>query len=406
MKRIEADVLILGGGPSGLAAAMACKRQGVQHVVVLEREPNAGGVPRHCGHPPFGMREFGTVLTGPAYAQRLVDEAKAVGVRILTNHHVVALKPNGVMQITTPEGMSEAIGKRVLLAMGARESTRAARLLTGQRPWGVINTGALQAMLYLKQQKPFKAPIIVGTELVSLSAVWSCLKAGIRPVAVIEENSRPTARRFLALFPKLFGIPVHYNTQIQSIKGQERVTHVELSASGKSLQYACDGVLVTGKFLPEASLIRASHLDMDDNSLGPKIDQNGRTSDPAYYAAGNLLRPIETAGWSFREGRRIGLAIAEDLRQASLAPSQDRISITLGSELKYVVPSALSKVDSAALPWFQVRVPAAKDGVLCLEIDGQIIWRKHVRALPERRITVPLKMQQLRDANTISIGFL
>ncbi len=384
---LQADVLIVGGGPAGLAAAVACRRSGVERVTVIEREAQAGGVPRHCGHPPFGLREFGRILSGPAYAHRLRAAAADAGVRICTDHHVVALEPGGVLRMTTPGGLVEAAAARVLLATGAREASRAARLVSGQRPLGVMNTGALQAHLYLHGLMPFQAPVIVGTELVALSAIWSCAKAGIRPAAMLEAGSRPTAWRWLASFPALKGVPLHYGTRIVDIHGQARVTHVTVEdAAGQRRDIACDGVLFTGRFLPEASLVRASHLRLDSRSGGPMVDQHGRTSDPCYFAAGNLLRAVETAGWSFREGRAIGERMARSLG-GDPGPALD---IEVGPGLKYVVPSMLRLDEPGGMASLQLRVPQAIRGELVLKFDGKPVWRRRMSALPERRIVVPL----------------
>ncbi len=185
------DVAIIGGGPAGIAAALTLKARGVKRVAILERESVLGGVPRHCGHPPFGVQEFGRFLTGPSYARRLAMEAEAAEVEILLRHSVTALKPDGVVEVTTPEGRTAIRSLRVLLATGAREAPRAARLLGGDRPLGVLNTGALQAYVHLHGLAPFTRPVVVGTELVGLSALATCRSHGIHPVAVVESGRPP-----------------------------------------------------------------------------------------------------------------------------------------------------------------------------------------------------------------------
>lgn len=411
-REINADIIVIGGGPAGIAAAIECRRLGAQRVVVIERETDAGGVPRHCGHPPFGMWEFKRILTGPAYARRLVQAAIDAGVDIRTRHHVVAMEPHGSMRLTTPQGLVSAKGKRVIVATGARETPRSVRLVSGQRPWGVMNTGALQSHLYLHGLTPFLTPIIVGTELVALSAVLSCLKAGIRPAAVVEVNARPTARWPLTLFPSLCGVPVYYETSVEDIHGSARVTSATLvNRAGDRREVSCDGVLFTGNFVPEASLVRASHLQLDPLSGGPKIDQFGCTSDTAYYAAGNLLRPVETAGWSYREGIRIARFAAASLAQTlpelqdDEAPAPRRgVEVQVGPGLKYVVPSHLSLDCGPGMKTFQLRVAAPITGILEIKVDGEVTWRKRVSASPERRILVPIP-QLASGTRTVSIGF-
>ena len=174
----------------------------------------------------------------------------------------------GLLQLATPEGPRSLRATRVLLATGARETPRSARLLGGDRPLGVINTGALQAYLYLQGLKPFERPLIVGTELVSLSAVMSCRRAGIRPVAMLERNARATARWPLSLFPRLCGVPMHFSSELLEIEGRGRVEAARVRlGDGRVERIACDGIL-SGRFVPESSLVRLSHLELDPASGG------------------------------------------------------------------------------------------------------------------------------------------
>ncbi|BBP76766.1 hypothetical protein PHLH7_28700 [Pseudomonas sp. Ost2] len=384
------DVAIIGSGPSGLAAAVALKRRGVQRVVIIEREAEAGGIPRHCGHPPFGLREYGRILSGPDYARRNIREALAAGVEIRLKHTVTRLGHGGLLEIVSPQGSLRLQARRVLLATGARETPRSARLLGGDRPLGVINTGALQSYLYLEQLKPFERPLIIGTELVSLSAVLSCRRAGIRPVAMIEANSRATARWPLSLFPLLCAVPMHFGARLLDIQGTGRVesARVEL-ADGSVRTFACDGVLLTGAFVPEASLVRLSHLKLDRSSGGPVIDQFARCSDPAYFAAGNLLRPIETAGWSYREGRRVAELLARDLRGELPVPGGS-VAIVVHGPLKLCVPQRLATGTTRGLKYLQLRVSQAAQGRLRVLADGKEIWARSLTSLPERRVLIPI----------------
>ncbi|MDB5586119.1 MAG: Sarcosine oxidase alpha subunit [Devosia sp.] len=383
------DVAIVGGGPAGLGAAMALRRAGIESVVVIEREAEAGGVPRHCGHPAFGVREFGRPMSGPRYARALVGKARAAGVEILTRHSVVALEPEGRLLIANPDGALTVTARRVILATGARESTRAARLVSGDRPLGVVNTGALQAYLYLQGLTPFRRPVIVGTELVSLSAIWTCLAHGIRPQAVIAEGDRAVARWPMGLFPHLLGIPVHYNTQVEAITGTGRVDGVRVSRNGRpSIEIACDGVLLTGHFVPEASLMRSAHIAVDRNSGGPAVDQFHRCSDPSYFATGNLLRGIETAGWCHREGLALGRRVAADLSATPALAAT--IPITVAPQLKYAVPQRLAPGISGNAPALQLRLSEPFSGELVVTSGSRELLRRPLRSRPERRILVPL----------------
>ncbi len=308
------DVAIIGGGPAGLAAAIELKKSGISRVIVLDRESEAGGIPRHCGHPPFGIKEFHQVLKGPVYAKRLVKSAHTNGVEISLKTTVTRLEPKGRLKIVSPDGSGELVAKRVLLATGTRETPRSARLVSGDRALGICNTGTLQSMVYLKKLVPFQRPVVVGTEIVSFSALLTCRNAGIKPVAMLEKNDRPTVSWPIHLAARFFGVPLHLKTRILRIEGNDRVQAVRVSdKKGNEREIECDGVLFTGQFTPESSLARMSHLVLDPVTGSPEVDKFGRCSDPAYYAAGNIMQPAEVAGKCWSQGKTAAQWIVKDL---------------------------------------------------------------------------------------------
>ena len=187
------DVIIVGGGPTGLSAARRLTDLGIRDVVVLEREALAGGIPRHCGHLGFGWQSHKRLWTGPRFAAELRKSTKGLDVR--TAATVLELLKDGQLRIQTPSGLGEMTAKHILIATGTRETPRSARLVGGSRPQGVMNTGALQQHVYLHHNKPFARPVIIGSELVSFSALLTCRHLGIRPVAMLEENPHISAPR-------------------------------------------------------------------------------------------------------------------------------------------------------------------------------------------------------------------
>nr|WP_316656220.1 FAD/NAD(P)-binding oxidoreductase [uncultured Gellertiella sp.] len=386
------DIVVVGAGPAGLAAACELRRLGMPGVVVLDREPQAGGVPRHCGHPPFGLREFGRLLTGPSYARLLVGMAEAAGVDIRTSTTVVSIEARGdrqLLTLSTGDGISILLARRVLLATGTRERPRAARFASGGRPLGILNTGALQAYAHIEHRSPFRRPVIVGTELVALSAILTCRSVGARPVAMIEENAGVTAHAALFAYPSLLGIPVLKQTRIVDIKGDTRVTGVTVECSGSLRDIDCDGVIFTGQFVPEAHLARNLGLDLCPGTGGPVVDQFGRTSNGAIFAAGNLLRPVETAGWSFREGRSMAGFIARDLG-GDLPGTQGTVPIQIEAPLRYCMPQRLVP-GAAGMARLQLRVGRAVAGeMVATDSLGTVLCRSTLASRPERRITLPL----------------
>ena len=315
LKAGSCDVAIIGGGPAGISAAIALKKFGIDRIIVLERECEAGGIPRHCGHPPFGIREYGRILSGPVYAKKIIADSRLLGVEIALRTTVVSVRQGGILSIICPDGATELRAKRVLIATGTRETPRSARFVSGGRPLGIYNTGALQSMVYLKNTIPFKRPVVVGTEIVSFSALFTCKKAGIRPVAMLEEKSRPTVRWPLPLAARFFSVPLHLDTRITKIIGDDRVTSVRFEdGHGSEKEIDCDGVLFTGKFIPESSLARMGHLDIEPDTGIPIVDQYGRCSDHAYYAAGNIAHhSAEVAGKCWRTGKTAAGWIYKDL---------------------------------------------------------------------------------------------
>lgn len=404
----QVDVAIIGAGPAGLAAAIELRKRGIDQVVILEREADGGGIPRHCGHPPFGMREFYRILTGPEYAARLVDKALNVGVKILTRHSVTQLRAGGQLEVATPMGRITILSKRVLIATGVRETPRSARLVTGARPVGITTTGALQSMLYLKGLSPFKRPVIIGTELVSFSSIMTAFNGGMKPVAMIEAGSRISARHPCELIALFKRVPLFLNTGLEKILGNSSVEGVIVkdSKTGKSRKIDCDGVIFTGRFIPEATLAQMSHLTVDPASGGLEIDQYGRCSDSAYFAAGNILRPVETAGWSYREGIMVGGLIADDLMDKLPANNGREILCKCEDPIKLVVPQRIISGQKGGFEHLQIRVSRALKGELIFENDQGSLWKKKMSVLPERRILIPLsKLDLLENTKTLRVYF-
>ena len=284
------DAVIIGGGPAGLSAARRLADLGVANVTVLEREQESGGIPRHCGHSGFGWQSHHRIWTGPRFAAELRRSVEGLDVR--TGHTVLGIEGD-VLSIQNANGVSQISAKRILLATGTRETPRAARLIGGSRPQGVMNTGALQAHVFLRRHKPFERPVIVGSEWVSFSAILTCCHLGIRPVMMIEENERISAPRPGDLIARLvYGVPVSTRTKLVSIEGRTQVEAVIIEKNGQQQRVACDGVILTGQFVPEASLL---------------------VNRPDVVLAGNVQGELKTSGLCWRQGRAAAEQIARSL---------------------------------------------------------------------------------------------
>jgi thioredoxin reductase len=294
------DIVIIGGGPAGLTLALELNKLGIKDVVVLEREQQAGGIPRHCGHLGFGIDNKNRFLTGPKFAAKLRELTKGLDIR--TGTTVLEFTLRSTMRLHSASGISEMSATRIILATGTRESSRAARLIGGNRLSGVINTGTFQQFVYLKKQKPFSNPIIVGSEWVSFSNLLTCRHAKIKPVFMITENATLDAPSYFGLGAKLaFGVPMKRNTKLTSINGSTKVESVEIESNGRKETIACDSVIISGKFRPELSLLSCSSVIPSQAGIQLSI-------------IGNADGKLNTAGRCMIEARAAAAKIAGDLK--------------------------------------------------------------------------------------------
>lgn len=395
--RMRSSVVVVGAGPAAAGAVGALRRAGVEDIVVLEREQAAGGAARHCGHGGYGLREFAQPMTGPRYADAL---AGLLGPYLRLGHTVRRLLPGGNIELIGAHGSEVMSAGAVLLATGARETSAAARLIPSARPPGVMSTGALQQFVYLHGKRPAQRVVVLGTELVAYSALLTCRHAGISVAALLEPGGRSIAGP--GHLPPLiarygFAAPVRLHTRLVEILGADRITGVVVERDGRRETIACDGVIVSGGFLPEAPLLSAAGLALDPGSRGPVVDEFGRCSDPAYFAAGNLVHPVETAGACFRAGARTGRAIAEHLAGRLPVPDAAR-SIEVGGAMKYLYPQRIAGHGPVTLVG---RVREQRRGALKLFLDGRLIGSRRGLFLPERRIRIPLPRRRFAEAQVV-----
>jgi NADPH-dependent 2,4-dienoyl-CoA reductase/sulfur reductase-like enzyme len=401
------SVLIVGAGPAGLAAAAEFGRLGAGDVLVLERDDEAGGIPRFCPHPTFGLTDFFRPLSGPAYAARW--RARVPPERIATGTTVTRIGDDGAVVATDRSGERTLRPKRILLATGIREQSRAARLVSGDRPRHVLTTGALQRLIAGGGRLPFARPVVVGSELVSFSAVLTLREHGAKAVAMLEAEPRITAMRPGDLVTRtLLQTPVLCGHRVVSINAwpgnAARLASVTVETAGGRRDIACDAVIFTGGFVPEASLLAATGL-LGPGSRGPLVDQHWRTGNPRIYAAGNVLRSVETAAWSAREGAAAARAIAADLAGRACGR---RVPIEIAGPVRLVVPGALSlPVGELGPLQMQIRMGADARGRFSLSADGTEFWRSRtLTARRERRYGLTRTLPPLDTVERLTLGFV
>lgn len=391
------SVIIIGAGPAGLSAARVLGEAGLSDVLVLERAPEPGGLPRFAGHPGWGMGDFHRLLTGPAYARRLGAAARRV--EIATGVSVIGLRAGGGVEIAGPGGIEGLAARAVLLATGIRETPRAALLVPGTRPWGVTSTGAFQEMVYRGGMRPFRRPVIVGGELVGFSALLTARHAGIRPVALIEEGARIPAPRPAAWLARLgLGVPVLTGTRLLEIRGAERVSSVLVENACGAREIGCDGVIFSGRFRPESGLAEGV-VAIDPRTRGPAIDNFFRLSDPAFFAAGNVIRGVERGGVAAAEGRRAAAAILRALTGGLAAAA---IGVSAAGGLRYVTPQRV--VAEGEWLWISGRARSAARGWLRVTAEGTVIAERRVFAPPGRRLAIRVPMARLRGVRALSVA--
>jgi thioredoxin reductase len=339
---VTVDALVVGAGPAGLAAATALKAGGAGRVMVLDREDEAGGTPRLCEHTGFGLRDLRRILTGPAYARHWVERAAAGGVDIRTRSMVTAWAASGQAEVTGPDGLLRIEARAVVLATGARERPRAARLVPGTRPSGIFTTGQLQQWVHRQRLPLAGRALIVGAEHVSYSAVLTLREAGVRAVALVTDLPHTQTFRAFDLATRVgLRVPVWTQTSVTGVTGRDRVEAVLVRGpDGTERTVAVDVVVFSGDFIPDNELARLAPLAVDPGTKGPACAVDGMTSSPGVFAAGNLVHPAETADVAARRAVSVGRAAARWLR-AGGGHSGDPAAVRLrvADPLLWVVPN-------------------------------------------------------------------
>jgi thioredoxin reductase len=350
VERVE--VAVIGAGPAGLAAARELRRSGVGSVLVLDREPEPGGIPRHAQHQGFGLRDLRRLLSGPRYAARCAELAARAGAELRPRAQVTGWSPDGALEVTSPSGRGEILASAVILATGCRERPRSARWVAGTRPHGVMTTGMLQQIVYLARERVGARAVVVGAEHVSFSALLTLEHGGARAVAMTTEQRR---HQSLALFragaAARFRSRLRTRTALTAIYGRHRVEAVDLTNldSGAVETVECDIVVFTADWIPDHELAVLAGADLDSGTRGPLVDCALRTTRPGLFAAGNVLHGAETADVAALSGRHVTAGVVGHLGGDPWPSS--RVALTCREPLHWVVPNTLTaRLGPASIP--------------------------------------------------------
>ena len=382
-----ADVVIVGAGPAGLSAAIAIRRLGVADVVVLDREREAGGVPRHTGHLGYGIRDLHRLMTGPRYAQALRTQAERAGARIATSTTATDWAGPTQLQIATAQGMSTIAARAIVLATGVRERPRAARLVPGDRVAGVFTTGALQQLTHQYHQTPGRVAVIVGAEHVSFSAVLTLRHAGCRVAAMVTPLPRHQTYSPIRLATATrYRVPVVTGADLAEIHGRSRVEAVTLT-NGTRIE--CDTVVFTGDWIPDHELARRGAIVIDHNHRGPVVDGASRTGRAGVFAVGNLVHPAETADVCALGGRHAATSVRQFLSDGSWPTTPLRVIPE--APILWISPAILHPGTALARDRFVLRVSEFLHSRTITVTQGEhVLWHGNVvgALVPNRSISI------------------
>lgn len=327
------DVVVIGGGPAGMAAALSAHKAGAR-VAIVEREQNLGGILRQCIHPGFGLSHFKQELTGPEYAQRFIDQVRETDITLFLDSMVIGIDSgecasgadesaeDGVTHTVTlmsPAGMLQLTGRAVVLAMGCRERTRSEIKIPGSRPAGVFTAGLAQRYINIENLKPGSHAVILGSGDIGLIMARRCTLEGISVEGVYELMPYANGlRRNVKNCLDDFGIPLHLSTTVTRVIGHDRVEAVEVSQVDESLApipgtervVPCDTLLLSVGLIPENELSVAAGVELDPRTRGAVVDQSLQTGVPGIFACGNVLHVHDLADNVTTESERAGAAAA------------------------------------------------------------------------------------------------
>jgi len=399
----KVQIAIVGAGPAGLSLAIELSDMGYSDIIVFDREDEAGGTPRHCGHLGFGIFEFYRLLSGPNYAKKLVSIAKEKNIVIKLTHTLIDIKRDTLF-FSTINGIQKYVANKTVLALGARETPRPSRFISGIRSPNIITTGALQRFIYMHDRAPFKSAVIIGSEVVSFSALMSAKHAGIEIKALIEEENSINSFSILKPLCELFlRIPVKVGYKIKSIDGYDKqIQSVNISKDGIDEIIDCDGVIFSGKFTPESSVLKDSFTGFNFTNNSVYVSQTFQTTQKNFFAVGNVLRGALTAFKCYFEGKKLAKFIDDSLKNEKLKPLH--VKIECDENIQWYSPS-MSDLNYPSKILTTLRINKKATGTITVSINEVDMYSKVINATTYKNIQIPRLNYPISKNDTIKIRF-